>query len=131
MSRRKKSKNPPKRKMSEMISEMAAGFLAVGDTIDERQNRLTAACSAWNMACVPPEVRQEMLDKYAEGYMGFNRATSPADLANIMKDMQSLIQRKLEMFPDDNRRIVGARAIMVGDNFRIEVESASYPVAPE
>ena len=31
--------------MSEMISEMAAGFLGVGDTIGERQNRLNAACS--------------------------------------------------------------------------------------
>jgi hypothetical protein len=43
-------KNPdpsPKRKLSEMISEMAAGFLGVGNTIGERQNRLNAACSAW------------------------------------------------------------------------------------
>ena len=39
------------KKMSEMILEMAAGFLDVGDTIGERQNRLNAACNAWNMAC--------------------------------------------------------------------------------
>ena len=51
MNRQKKSKHSPKRKMSEMIAEMAAGFLGVGDTLEERQNRLNAACTAWNMAC--------------------------------------------------------------------------------
>src|SRR6478672_8906245 len=79
MSRRKRSNKPTKRKMSEMISEMAAGFLGVGDTIGERQNRLNAACSAWNMACGSPEVRQRQLEQYKEGYLRFNPATSPGD----------------------------------------------------
>ncbi len=37
MTRSKKFKSSTKRKLSEMISEMAAGFLGVGDTIGERQ----------------------------------------------------------------------------------------------
>ena len=48
MTQPKNSDTSAKRKMSEMISEMAAGFLGVGDTIEERQNRLNAACTAWN-----------------------------------------------------------------------------------
>jgi hypothetical protein len=40
MTRLKKPNKSIKRKMSEMISEMAAGFLGVGDTLGERQNRL-------------------------------------------------------------------------------------------
>ena len=125
MSRRKKSNKPTKRKMSEMISEMAAGFLGVGDTIGERQNRLNAACSAWNMACGSPEVRQRQLEQYKEGYLRFNPATSPGDLANILKDMELLIERKLKMFPDDKRQIVSARVVMVGNVYRIEVASAT------
>jgi hypothetical protein len=125
MSRRKKSNKPTKRKMSEMISEMAAGFLGVGDTIGERQNRLNAACSAWNMACGSPEVRQRQLEQYKEGYLRFNPATSPGDLANILKDMELLIERKLKMFPDDKRQIVSARVVMVGKDYRIEVASAT------
>ena len=125
MSRRKKSNKPTKRKMSEMISEMAAGFLGLGDTIDERQNRLNAACSAWNMACGSPEVRQRQLEQYKEGYLRFNPATSPGDLANILKDMELLIERKLKMFPDDKRQIVSAKVVMVGKNYRIEVASAT------
>ena len=125
MSRRKKSNKPTKRKMSEMISEMAAGFLGVGDTIGERQNRLNAACSAWNMACGSPEVRRRQLEQYKEGYRRFNPATSPGDLANILKDMELLIERKLKMFPDDKRQIVSARVVKVGNVYRIEVASAT------
>ena len=125
MSRRKKSNKPTKRKMSEMISEMAAGFLGVGDTIGERQNRLNAACSDWNMACGSPEVRQRQLKQYKEGYLRFNPATSPGDLANILKDMELLIERKLKMFPDDKRQIVSARVVKVGNVYRIEVASAT------
>jgi hypothetical protein len=125
MSRRKKSKISTKRKMSEMISEMAAGFLGVGDTIGERQNRLNAACSAWNMACGSPEVRQRQLEQYQEGYLRFNPATSPGDLANILKDMELLIERKLKMFSDDKRQILSARVAKVGNVYRIEVASAN------
>ena len=125
MTRRKKSNKSTKRKMSEMISEMAAGFLGVGDTIGERQNRLNAACSAWNMACGSPEVRQRQLEQYKEGYLRFNPATSPGDLANILKDMELLIERKLKMFPDDKRQIVSARVVKVGNGYRIEVASAT------
>ncbi|MGZ3384834.1 MAG: hypothetical protein ACXWPK_12900 [Isosphaeraceae bacterium] len=125
MTRRKKSTVSTKCKMSEMISEMAAGFLGVGDTIGERQNRLNAACTAWNMACGSPEVRQRQLEQYKEGYLRFNPATSPSDLANILKDMELLIERKLKMFPDDKRQIVSVRVVMVGNDYRIEVASAT------
>ena len=115
----------PKRKMSEMISEMAAPFISVGKTPEEKHNRLTAACSAWNMACGSPEVRRQQLEQYVEGYRQINPATSPSDLANIRKDMESLIERKLELFPDDKRQIVSAKIVMVGKDYRIEVASAT------
>src|SRR3954447_18954476 len=125
MARRKKSNKSTKRRISEMISEMAAGFLGVGDTIGERQNRLDAACSAWNMACGSPEARQRQLDQFAEVYLRFNPGTSPDDLAKIRKDMETLIERKLQMFPDDRRQVVSARIVEVGTEFRIEIASAT------
>jgi hypothetical protein len=114
----------PKRNMSELISEIAGRFIGAGKTAEEKQNRLTAACSAWNMACAPPETRQRMLEQYVEGYQRFNPATSPSDLAKIRSDMETLIERKLQLFTDDKRLIVSARVVMVGDNYRIEVASA-------
>jgi hypothetical protein len=108
-----------------MISKMGAGFIAVGDTLGERRNRLNAACSAWNMACGSPKVRRRQLEQYGESYLRFNPATSPSDLANILKDMETLIERKLQMFPDDHRQIVSATVVKVGTSYRIEIASAN------
>lgn len=115
----------PNRKMSELISEMAAQFISVGKTPDEKQSRLTAACSAWNIASGSPESRRQQLEQYVEGYQRFNPATSSNDLANIRKDMEALIERKLEMFPDDQRQIVSAKVVVVGRDYRIEVVSST------
>ena len=115
----------PKRKMSEMISEMAASFISGGKTPEEKHHRLTAACSAWNMACGSPEIQRQQLDQYVDGYRQNNPAASPSDLANILKVMQSLVERKLELFPDDKRQIVSSEIVMVGKDYRIEVASAT------
>jgi len=112
------------RKMSEMISEMAANFISEGKTPEEKHHRLTGACSAWNMACCSPEMQRQQLEQYVEGYRQNNPATAPTDPANILKVMQSLIERKLELFPEDKRPIVSAKVMMVGKDYRIEVASA-------
>jgi len=126
MTRPKSSDPSPKRKMSEMISEIAAGFIRGGKTVEDRHDRLNAACSAWNMACASPEVRRQQLEQYVEGYLRFNPATSPTNLASVRKVMESLIERKLELFPDDHRQIVDSRVVMVGNDFRIEVVAATF-----
>ena len=113
------------RKMSEMISEMAANFISGGKTPEEKHHRLTAACSAWNMACGSPEIQRQQLEQYVEGYRQNNPTASPSDLANILKVMQSLIERKLELFPEDKRQIISAKVVMVGKDYRIEVASAT------
>jgi|GEM_PF-5397764 len=46
---------------------------------------------------------------------------------HALKDMESLIERKLIMFPDDHRQIVSARVVMVGKAYRIEVASTTLP----
>ena len=115
----------PKRKMSEMISDIAIAFISVGKTPEEKRSRLTAVCSAWNMACGSPEIQRQQLDQYVDGYRQNNPAASPSDLANILKVMQSLVERKLELFPDDKRQIVSSEIVMVGKDYRIEVASAT------
>lgn len=125
MNRQKKPQPPAKRKMSEMISEMATGFLDVDCTAAERQNRLNAACSAWNMACSSPEMRERQLEQYAESFLQHNPGTSPSDVADNIKDLELLIEQKLKLFPDDHRQVVDARVVGVGSKFRIEVASAT------
>ena len=71
--RRRRTTVKGKRKISEVVWEFAGDFIRMGDTLDERQSLLNAACSAWNIACNPPEVRQRNLDKYMEEYRRHNR----------------------------------------------------------
>lgn len=115
-----------KRMMSEMISEMASNFISIGKTPEEKQNRLAAVCNAWNMACMSPKRRRRQLDQYFEEYRRFNPAISPNNVAAIRKDMESLIKRKLRMFPHDHRQIVGAQIVMVEEGYRIEVVSGNF-----
>ena len=77
------------------------------------------------MACQSPEERQRQLDQYKEGYLRFNPSTSPVEIAKIVKVMESLIERKLKLFPNDNRQIVGCKVVKVGTDYRIEVAAAS------
>jgi len=133
MSRRKKSKtkeskgrrSPGKQKMSDMISDIGWSFIDFGDTLEEKHNRLNAVCSAWNMACATPEHRERQLDQYMEGFRQFNPDSSEEELNQVRNDMQTLIQRKLKMFPADQRQIVDTRILPLGEDFRIEIASAT------
>jgi glycerol-3-phosphate cytidylyltransferase-like family protein len=47
--RRKKSKE---RKVSEMVLNFAGDYIAMGDDIEDKQQYLNGAVSAWNIACL-------------------------------------------------------------------------------
>jgi len=113
-----------KRKMSEVIWDFAGDFIGMGDTPEEKHSLLNAACSAWSIACNPPEIRKEHLDHYMREYRRFNPGADEEELAGVRSNMEKLIQKKLEIFPTDLRQIVGARIIKSGSKDRIEIMSA-------
>lgn len=118
------AQTPAKRKISEMVWEFAGDFVRMGKTQGEKEVRLIAASSAWNIACNKPEQRRKLLDDYMAGYLRFNPHTDPANAAAIRSDMEKLVERKLKLFPMDMRQIVNARLVPVRDQDRIEVLSA-------
>jgi hypothetical protein len=129
MGRRKKDKRrridpPQKQEMSQIIWEFAEDFIRMGDTPERKQSLLNAACSAWNMACGPPEFREKSLKAYVREYRRLNPSADEEDLADVRSDAEKLMQKKLAMFPNDLRRIVGARIFPAGDRDRIEIMSA-------
>ena len=132
MGRRKKSTRtridkPHPRKMSEVIWEFAADAIRTGDSPEERQSILNAVCSAWGIACSPPEMRGQNLDHYVREFQRFNTGANDEQLAFVRGNMEKLIARKLEKYPADLRRIVGARIVKSGDKDRLEVTSARLP----
>jgi hypothetical protein len=111
-------------KISQSILEFAGDFIRMGDTPEDRQNRLTAACSAWNMACNTPELREKHLIQYVRRYGEFNPQAAAEDLAHIRKDMETLIGVKLKMFPNDLRQVMEAKIVSEGGKDRVEAVAA-------
>ena len=122
--RRRRIDAPHKRKMSELIWEFAGDFIRMGKTPEQKQSLLNAACSAWSIACNPPEARKKNLDHYMREYRRFNPHADDQELAGLRADMEMLIQQKLEMFPNDLRQIVGASIFNADGKDRVEIVSA-------
>ena len=99
MGRRKKGTRPRidtphQRKMSEIIWEFAGDFIGTGDSPEERQSILNAACSAWSIACNPPEMRGQHLDHYLREFRRFNLGADEEQLAFVRSNMEKLIEQE-------------------------------------
>ncbi len=114
---------PPRRKLSEIIWEFAGDVIRTGDSPEEMQSILNAACNAWSIACNPPETRGQHLDHYMRECRRFNHGADEEQLAFVRSNMEKLIERKLEKYPADLRQIVGARIFKSGEQHRIEITS--------
>lgn len=129
MKRKKKSrqrsrpKRQRQRKMSEMILEIASDFIHGASSTQEKQNRLEAACSAWNIACSPPAAREKMLDQYVEGYELYNPSINAEGLGEVRAVMEKLVERKLSLFPAVKKQTAGGQVTVEGGKSKIVVLS--------
>lgn len=123
---RKTTASTSEPKISEMVCKFAGEFIRGGETPDDKQNRLTAACSAWNIACNPPEARKRLLNQYVESYRSYNPEASDEQISDVHNVMEKLIQNKLSLFPAVHKQIVGAQITQVAGKDRIDVVSARF-----
>jgi hypothetical protein len=124
--RRRTSRSANQRKLSELIWEFAGDFIRMGETAEEMESLLNAACSAWNLACLPEAARTRQVDHYMVQFVRCNPDLPDGQAEATRSNMERLIQQKLKMFPADQRRIVSARIIGSGTSHRIEVASARF-----
>jgi hypothetical protein len=96
----------PEIKMSELIGEYASDYIGMGKNTAERQNHLNGACVAWNIAVFPEHSREEALRRVVAGYKRINPGVADSD--NLEHNLRTLIQKKLEMFPDIKKVIIDA-----------------------
>ena len=54
-------------KISQSLWEFAGDFIRMGDTLEQRQSYLNAACSAWNIACNMPEATDAIIGETLDG----------------------------------------------------------------
>jgi hypothetical protein len=100
-------KSTEHQKISAMILKVAEGYIDMGETREERQNYLRSACSAWNIACLPPSKRESTIKQYIEHYRNINKA-DPADCKALEEDLRLLIKQKDRLYPDVDVQIVNS-----------------------
>jgi len=98
----------------------------MGNSLEDKESLLNAVCSAWNIACGPTDKRTSQIDHYMRAYCEFNPNADEAEIAGVRSNIEKLIEKKIQMFPAEQRQIVGAHIVRSGDKDRIEVVSASF-----
>jgi hypothetical protein len=105
----KKGKKAKKISMSRMVINFAQDFISLGNTIDVRQSYLNAACVAWNISLLQENARPTAIKQFLEQYQKLNPDSD--DVENVKKDIEQLIDEKLEMYPNEKRSIINAKIV--------------------
>jgi len=103
--RRKKSK---RKKISEMVLNFAGDYIALGDDIEEKQQYLNSAVSAWNIACLDEKARKRSIKRYMAQYRKLNPTQSRRDFRDVEEDLRLLITQKEKLYPEVRIQIVDA-----------------------
>ena len=110
-----------KPKISEMLLDVCADFIALAPDDRMRQQMLQGAASAWNIACMPPSKRDDALRRFMVEYRAGNPNRTEPDYENIKQDMLLLIEKKLKLYPDVHAPIVHVSTEMIGNKRRVNV----------
>ena len=116
-------KSSGKPKISEMVLKVAAGYIDLGETTEQRENYLRSACSAWNIACVPAPNREHAIKQYLAQFQKINQA-AVSDYQGFKEDLRRLITQKDKLYPDVDVLIIGSRIEMINGRERFIVVSA-------
>ncbi len=116
-------KSSGKPKISEMVLKVAAGYIDLGETTEQRENYLRSACSAWNIACVPAPNREHAIKQYLEQFQKINQAAG-SDYQGFEEDLRRLITQKDKLYPDVDVPIIGSRIETIDGRERFIVVSA-------
>ena len=99
-------------KMSEIIAEYSGDFVSCGSDLYEKQNNLNCACTAWNISLFPKIEIKQKINSVVADYEKNNPGTDDSD--NLRYNLEQLIKRKLELYPDIKKSIV--RAVIENDH---------------
>ena len=98
----------PKPKVSEMVLGFAGDYIAMGESIGEKQEYLNDAVSAWNIACLDEKDRESMIKRYMAEYRKLNPTHSKRDFRDTEENFRILIKQKDKLYPSIRVQIAGA-----------------------
>ena len=103
-----KKKKSKMKKISEMVADFAGDYIALGEDIEEKQQYLNGAVSAWNIACLDGKARKRSIKKYMTEYQKLNPSQSKRDFRDVEEDLRLLIKQKEKLYPEVRTQIVNA-----------------------
>ena len=112
-----------KPKLSEMLLKVAGDYIALGEDVEDKQQLLYGAVSAWNIACLPTSAQDRALMKFMTEYKKMNPALTPQDFVDVEQDMRNRIRHKCLVFPDVNVQIVNANLEEIDGKMHVTVAS--------
>ena len=89
-----------------MLLKFAGSFIHMAEDIEQKQERLNCAASAWNIACLKQENRDSAIKKYMDEYKRLNPTFTEDDCKNAESDLQLLIKQKIKLYPDFRKQIL-------------------------
>jgi hypothetical protein len=116
-------KRASKSKVSEMLMNVARDYLAMGDDIEEKQQLLNGAASAWNIACLEKKERERAIERYMRRYKEMNPQHTEQDYRETEGDLKLLIEEKDRLYPDVNVQVAHAEVKEIGEKLHVTVMS--------
>lgn len=104
-----------------MIGDVADGYLQMGDNQESIQELLDDACLAWNIACLNNENRDKELKRLRSALTRQNKGWSSLDVDNHIENIELLIKRKNEKYPNENIQILKGEMILIGTDMHISI----------
>ena len=101
-------RKPPKLKVSGMVLGFAGDYIAMGEDIEEKQELLNGAVSAWNIACLGEKDRKSAIKRYMAEYRKLNPTQSKQDFRDVEEDLRILIKQKEKLYPEVRVQIADA-----------------------
>lgn len=118
-------RKPKQKKVSEMLLDVAGAFLAMGENITEKQELLNASASAWNIACLKGDKRQQAIKKFMKEYKKLNPTFTKDHFKDEEENLRLLIRQKDKLYPDVNIQIVNPIIHEIDGQNHITVASAT------
>ena len=110
-------------KVSKMLLDVAAEYIAMGDDHAEKQEYLNGTVSAWNIACLESTERKKALQEYRRSYRRLNPSQTKRDCDDALENIRLLIKRKDELYPEARVQISHATIETQGGQDHVTVAS--------
>ena len=125
MSKKKQSRKrkTPKKKVSAMVLDFAREYIAMGEDLEDKQELLNGASSAWNIACLDEIERDFAIKRYMKQFSKLNPTHNKKDLDDVEENLRLLIKQKEKLYPNVKIHIAGAYIEVKGGKDHVYVMS--------